>query len=166
MGYCGSLGVTAADETLKEGLYYFDGEKLKTIKYELPRPYVTIELSPDNLEEKIEMYKKAQYKNSQERPVFLVKLYDCVDVGNRLNFLYDVGIVQITKVKKNKEGDEELVNIRSELKTADRISDVLRNLVHGVENSETVFDVAYRLLTEADPKFVLDQFKESIYPTV
>jgi hypothetical protein len=162
MGYCGSLGVTAADETRKEGLYYFDGEKLKTIKYELPRPYVTIELYPDNLEEKLELYNKVKYGIGDERPVFLVKLYDGVDVGNRLNFLYDVGIVQVTKVKKNKEGTEELVNIRSELKTADRIEGVLRALTSGIAHGEQIMNIAYELLTSSDPKAVLDKFKETV----
>jgi hypothetical protein len=105
----------------------------------------------------------ATYKLGPKRPVFLVKLHDSVDVGNKLNFLYDIGFVRTTKVKKDSEGNEELVNIRSELKTSDRISGVLRELTSGIEDSETIFDTAYKLLTESDPKAVLDQFKESLY---
>lgn len=162
-GYCGSLGVTAANETEKEGLYYFDGEKLCTLKYDLPRQYVTIDVDPDNLEEVLKDARYATYKLEAKRPVFLVKLHDGVDVGNKLNFLYDIGFVKMTKVKQDKDGKEELVNIRSELKTADRFESVLRELTHGIESSEQVFDIAYKLLTESDPKAVLDKFKEKIY---
>lgn len=163
VGYCGSLGVTAANETEKEGLYFFDGEKLRTIKYDLPRQYITVDVKPDNLEQIAKDSLYATYKLGPKRPVFLVKLYDGVDVGNRLNFLYDIGFVKMTKVKQDKEGKEELINIRSELKTADRFSSVLRDLTHSVEYGDKVFDIAYKLLTENDPKRVLDEVKESIY---
>jgi hypothetical protein len=163
MGYCGSLGVTAANETEKEGLYFFDGEKLKTIKYDLPRQYVTLDVNPDNLEYMVESSRYAAYKLGPKRPVFLVKLHDGVDAGDRFNFLYDIGFVKMTKVKRDKEGEEEMINIRSELKTADRIGGVLRDLTHGIEYGEQVLDIAYKLLTETDPKTVLDKFKESVY---
>lgn len=163
MGYCGSLGVTAANETEKPGLFYFNGEKLTTLDYNLPRQYVTLDVTPDNLDEITRDAQYATYKLGPKRPVFLVKLHNCVDVGNRLNFLHEIGYVRTTKVKKDDEGNENLVNIRSELKTADRISGVLRELTHGIEDSETIFDTAYKLLTESDPKAVLDQFKETVY---
>jgi hypothetical protein len=163
VGYCGSLGVTAANETQKEGLYYFDGEKLKTIKYDLPRQYVTIDVNPDNIAQVAKDTIYATYKLGPKKPVFLVKLHNNVDVGNQLNFLYDIGFVKMTKVKQDKDGQEELVNIRSELKTADRFSTVLRELTNGIENSEKVYDIAYKLLTDSDPKAVLDSFKETIY---
>lgn len=163
MGYCGSLGVTAADETNKPGLFYFDGVKLNTLVYDLPRQYVTIDVTAENLAQVAQDSMYATYKLGPKRPVFLVKLHNGVDVGDKLNFLYDIGFVRTTKVKKDSEGNEELVNIRSELKTADRIGGVLRELTHGIEDSETIFDTAYKLLTESDPKAVLDQFKESVY---
>lgn len=163
IGYCGSLGVTAANETKKEGLYFFDGEKLKTLKYDLPRQYVTLDVDPDNLEQMASDSRYAAYKQEPKRPVFLVKLHSGVDVGNKLNFLYDIGFVKMTKVKKDKDGNEEMLNIRSELKTVDRISGVLRELTHGTEYGEQVFDLAYKLLTASEPKQVLDQFKESVY---
>ena len=163
MGYCGSLGVTAANETEKEGLYYFDGEKLKTVAYQLPRLYVTLNITPDNLEQQIKDIKNATYQLGPKRPVFLVKLHDCVDVGNSFNFLYDIGFVKITKIKQDKDGNEEMVNIRSELKTIDRINGVLRELTHGVEYGEKVYDLAHKILTASEPKTILDQFKESIY---
>jgi hypothetical protein len=163
MGYCGSLGVTAANETEKEGLYFFDGEKLSTLPYSLPRQYITINVTPDNLEETLNTVKYNTYQLGNKRPVFLVKLHDCVDVGNRLNFLHDIGFVKTTKVKKDKDGTEEMVNIRSELKTADRIGNVLRELTCSAEYGDKVFDVAYKLLTASEPKAVLDELKLSVY---
>jgi hypothetical protein len=163
MGYCGSLGVTAANETEKEGLYFFDGEKLKTIKYDLPRQYITLDINPDNLEKMTKDTQYAAYKLGPKRPVFLVKLHGGVDVGNKLDFLHEIGFVKTSKVKKDKDGQEELINIRSEIKTADRFSSVLRELTAGAENSEAVYDLAYKLLTEGDSKTTLDQFKETIW---
>jgi len=163
VGYCGSLGVTAANETEKDGLYYYDGEKLRNLKYDLPRQYITIEIKPDNLEQVVTDSKQAAYKLGPKRPVFLIKLYDNVDVGNQFNFLYELGFVKMTKVKQQKDGNEELINIRSELKTADRFESVLRDLTRDMEDSEQVFNIAYKLLTESDPKTVLDNFKETIY---
>jgi len=165
VGYCGSLGVTAANETEKEGLYYFDGEKLKMLKYDLPRQYVVINITPDNLEQTVKDSGYATYKLGPKKPVFLVKLHDGVDVGNQLNFLYEIGFVKMTKVKQDKDGQEELVNIRSELKTADRFGSVLRELTHDIENGDKVYDIAYKLLTDSDPKAVLDSFKAELYTT-
>lgn len=170
VGYCGSLGVTAANETTKPGLYYYDGQKLSTIEYTLPRKYVTLEIhdhvAPESdylkeLKNKYEIYRK-----EEKRPVFLVKIYKGSEVGNNLNFLYDLGYVRMTKVKEDKEGNEEMVNIRSELKTMDRIEAVLKQMTSSLPNSELVFDLASKLLTEADPKMVLDNYKTTVYGTV
>lgn len=170
VGYCGSLGVTAANETTKPGLYYYDGQKLSTVEYTLPRKYVTLEVHDDiapesdylkELKNKYEVYRK-----EEKRPVFLVKIYKGSEVGNNLNFLYDLGYVRMTKVKEDKEGNEEMVNIRSELKTVDRIEAVLKQMTSSLPNSELVFDLASKLLTEADPKMVLDNYKATVYGTV
>jgi len=166
VGYCGSLGVTAANETEKPGLYYYDGEKLKTIKYDLPRQYVTLNVTPDNLEETARTCRYDIYKlgdTGRSKPVLLVKLYNGVEIEGKLNFLYDIGHVKMTRVRSDAEGKEELVNIRSEIKTMDRFSGVLRDLTNGIENSETVYDLAYKLLTSADPKSELDTFKTAVY---
>jgi len=160
VGYCGSLGVTAANETEKEGLYYYDGEKLNTLAYDLPRQYITVNVTPDNLKELAHTVRYNTYKLGGKKPVFLVKLHDGVDAGDQFNFLYEMGFVKTTKVKQDKDGKEELVNIRSELKTADRFSSVLKDLTHNTENGDKVYDIAYKLLTASDPKSVLDQFKE------
>jgi hypothetical protein len=170
VGYCGSLGVTAANETTKSGLYYYDGQKLSTVEYTLPRKYITLEIhdhvAPESdylveLKNKYEMYKQ-----EAKRPVFLVKIYKGSEVGNNLNFLYDIGYVRMTKVKEDKEGNEEMVNIRSELKTMDRIEAVLKQMTSNLPNGELVLDLASKLLSEADPKMVLDNYKATIYGTV
>lgn len=170
VGYCGSLGVTAANETEKPGLYYYDGQKLSTVEYKLPRKYVTLEVHDDiapesdylkELKNKYEIYRK-----EEKRPVFLVKIYKGSEVGNNLNFLYDLGYVRMTKVKENKEGAEEMVNIRSELKTADRIGMVLKQMTSTLENGKVVLELATSLLSTEDPKQVLDNYKQSVYGTV
>ena len=163
MGYCGSLGVTAANETAKEGLYFFDGERLKMLNYALPRQYVTVEVNEENQYKVCTELLYENYKEDKKRPVFLVKLHDGVDVGNKLNFLHDIGYVKTSRVKKDKDGQEEMINIRSELKTTDRIGGVLRELTSETDYSDQVFDISYKLLTEHDTKAVLDRLKESIY---
>jgi hypothetical protein len=163
MGYCGSLGVTAADETEKQGLYFFDGEKLKTLQYDLPRKYVTVDVTPANVDALANSEQYEGFKTGKNRPVFTVKLHDGVEIGNKFNFLHDIGFVRVSKVKKNKEGQEELLNIRSELKTADRITQVLRDLTQSVENANQVFDLACKLLSDNETKATLDKFKETIY---
>jgi hypothetical protein len=95
--------------------------------------------------------------------VFVVKLHDGVEAANKFNFLYDIGFVRTSKVKKNEEGAEEMINIRSELKTVDRISGVLKDLTHNIEYGDVVYDLAYQLLTSAETKTILDHFKSNIY---
>ena len=167
VGYCGSLGVTAANETSKPGLYYYDGQQCTTIEYTLPRRYVTVDIhdhvAPNS--DYLTQFKRSleSYRGDKKRPVFLVKLYNGSEVGNNLNFLYDLGYVRMTKVKENKEGGEEMVNIRSELKTVDRISLVLKQLTASLENADVVYDLVSKLIVEADPKMILDGYKQKIY---
>lgn len=161
VGYCGSLGVTAANETEKPGLFYYDNNNnLSYIDYSLPRQYVTIDVYPSTLQD-IGLSKFEYYKADKKRPVFLVKLHDGVDVGNKLDFLHELGYVRTSKVKKDKEGNEELINIRSELKTADRFSSVLKLLTKDMADGESIHQLAYELLTAADQKAVLDNLKQN-----
>ena len=51
-------------------------------------------------------------------------------------------------------------------KTMDRIEAVLKQMTSPLENADLVFDLASKLLTEADPKMVLDNYKATIYGTV
>jgi DNA repair exonuclease SbcCD nuclease subunit len=163
VAYCGSLGVTAANETDKPGLFYYDGEKITTIPYELPRQYVTIDIHEHLTESKyLTEFKKRYeaYKTESKRPVFLVKLHNGAVTGNHLDFLHEIGYVRTTKVKEDSEGREELVNIRSELKTADRFSSVLKSLTQDMVNGENIYQLAYELLTATEPKTTLDNLKE------
>ena len=163
IGYCGSLGVTAADETNKPGIYYWNNEELATIPYKLPREFVTIDLDRSNIDT-ISPTDYEKYKNSPKRPVFLCK-YSTEVSGelNKLDFLYQCGIVKFTRVKLDKDSREEHVNIRSELKTADRISAVLHSMINGKEDSEVIYNAASKLLTEEDITKVLDDLKTSVY---
>jgi len=163
VGYCGSLGVTAADETVKPGMYYWNDEVLTTIPYNLPREFVTIDLDKNNIDT-ISPTDYEKYKDSAKRPVFLCK-YSAEVSGelNKLDFLYKFGIVKFTRVKLDKDNREEHVNIRSELKTADRISAVLHSMTNGKEDSEVIYSVASKLLSEEDITKVLDDLKTSVY---
>lgn len=162
VAYCGSLGVTAANETDKPGLYYYNGNEITELAYELPRKYVTIDIY-DHVEESKHLtqfkLKYEEYRKEKKRPVFLVKIHNGAVVGNHLDFLHDIGFVRTSKVKKDKEGQEELINIRSEIKTADRFSSVLKTLTQDLANGEYIHQLAYELLTAADPKTVLDNLK-------
>lgn len=161
VGYCGSLGVTASDETKKEGLYYWDGQTLQLIQYQLPRKFVTIKVNSESLDMfTSDLFDK--YKAEKNRPVFICRIEDNVQVGDKLNFLYELGFVKMTKVRKDQQGQEEMINIRSELKTADRISSVLKELTHAQLYSDLVYDVAYAMITDSDPKKVLDDLRKSI----
>lgn len=161
VGYCGSLGVTASNETKKEGLYYWDGNAMQLIEYKLPRKFITLDCYPDSVHLfKPELF--AVYRDLPAKPVFLCKLHDGTQPGNIFNFLYDIGHVKMTKIRKNADGQEEMINIRSELKTAERFAAVLRELTQDLPNFKQVYDTAYQLLTEDDPKTVLDKLKESI----
>jgi len=161
VGYCGSLGVTASDETVKEGLYYWDGERLQLIEYSLPRKFVTINVTETSLPLlTADLFQ--EYLNLEAKPVFICKLDDNIKVEHKLDFLYELGYVKFTKVRKQASGQDELINIRSELKTADRFADVLRLLTQPLENSDQVYNTAYELLVDQDPKRVLDNLCVSI----
>lgn len=67
--------------------------------------------------------------------------------------LYESGIVRFKPLQKN--GKTEVVNIRSEIKTSDRIAGVINQL----ETDEELRSLALNLINSADPKTVLDGFK-------
>jgi hypothetical protein len=163
VGYCGSLGVTSSDEFDKPGIYFWNNGELQVVEYELPRRFVTIDLDIENiLTISPEEYTK-EYKDDGNKPVFLCKYGD--DVAgqlNKLDFLYSLGIVKFTKIKKYAKYGEEHVNIRSELKTADRISGVLRDMTNGAEYGEELYNYSYKLLLGDKSETVLDALKEEI----
>jgi DNA repair exonuclease SbcCD nuclease subunit len=162
VGYCGSLGVTAADETSKDGIYYWNEDKLDLLEYELPRKFITLNIDKDN----IDSFAPSEYANymyEQNRPVFLCKYTSEVSGQlDKLQFLYKLGMVKFTRVKLDSNNQEECVNIRSELKTTDRISQVLHELTNGKEEADTLYNTAIKLLTEDDPAKVLDGLKAQL----
>lgn len=160
IGYCGSLGVTASDETKKDGLYLWADDCLNLIEYSLPREFITLDITKEN----INTFFKSQfekYANAENRPVFICKYsQDVSEELNKLNFLYELGMVKFTRTKYHFNPEvEEYVNIRSELKTSDRISMVLKHLINGRKDGTVLYDYGYKLLTDEDPTKVLDELK-------
>jgi len=159
-GYCGSLGVTASNETNKEGLYYWNGETLNLIDYELPRKFVRIDVTEEYLQ-KVTEQDFAEYTGEANRPVFLCLLHG-VNVAGRLDFLYEYGFVKMSRIKDDSALGAELINIRSELKTGDRITAVLKELVKPTSEPDMLYDALHRMLGTEDPKSVLDELKHKL----
>jgi hypothetical protein len=160
VGYCGSLGVTASNETNKPGIYYWNEGELQLIAYELPRQYVTLNVTADNLNSFKEADFQEKYADSPTRPVFICCHSAEVSKNlDQLNFLYRLGIVRFSKTRTNETTEEEYINIRSELKTEERISEVLKAMTNGKENSDQLYTLSYKLLTNQDPTVVLDEVK-------
>ena len=159
IGYCGSLGVTASDELEKSGLYLWENDKLNLVEYSLPRQFIQLDVSAENID-KLFKSQYEQYANEAARPVFICRYTsDVSEQLNKLNFLYDLGIVKFTRIKTDENASEEYVNIRSELKTSERISAVLKNIINGKKDNDILYDFAHRLLFEEDCTKVLDDLK-------
>lgn len=162
-GYCGSLGVTASNETSKPGLYYWADGQLNLIDYALPRKFVTLDITETN----IDTYQQSQftelYLHEDEKPVFICKYTSEVSSQlDKLNFLYDLGIVKFTRARATEQHQEEFINIRSELKTEERIAEVLKVLTADKENSKLLYDTVYSLITSTEPANILDDLKETM----
>ena len=161
IGYCGSLSVTASDETEKAGLYLWDSSQsspLNLVEYSLPRVFVQLEINQENID-KLFKAEFEQYRNEKARPVFICKYgADVGDQLNKLNFLYELGIVKFTRIKSD-DVSEEYINIRSELKTNERAAAVLKALINGRKDGDILYDYGYRLLSDEDAATVLDELK-------
>ena len=100
---------------------------------------------------------------SRKKPVIIVE-YDktCEEKLSLISPLYEVGIVKKLAIKRRNMEDGEteekqVINLRSELKTNDRIEKVLKELVPEKE----AFDFTHSLLNNLeDPAMVLDELKE------
>jgi hypothetical protein len=166
-GYCGSLGVTASNETVKPGLYYWVDDQLNLIDYELPRKFVTLDITEENIDTYQQSQLVEQYQNEREKPVFICKYSSAVSGQlDKLNFLYDLGIVKFTRTRTTEQQQEEFINIRSELKTEERISEVLRVLTADKENSKLLYDTLYNLISSAEPANILDTLKETMLTNI
>lgn len=166
IGYCGSLGITKTDEIgQKTGILYYDGEKLTRQPFKLTRKFVRFHLGdalePINWINKFTAFFK---DNTGKKPVIIVE-YDKNSAESLALVapLYEVGIVKkVMSRNKNMEDPEaeeekEVINIRSELKTNDRITAVLKDCLPEKE----AFDLTYELLNNLDdPNAVLDKLKK------
>lgn len=165
IGYCGSLGITKTDEIgQKTGVLYFDGSTLKRHPFKLDRKFVRLYLG-DSLEPINWINKFAAFFKSHEgkKPVIIVE-YDktCEERLPLIGPLYEVGIVKKLSIKRKsmddgKTEEKQVINLRSELKTNDRIEAVLKELLPEKE----AFDFTHKLLNNLDdPTLVLDELKE------
>lgn len=160
LGYCGSLGVTKVDEVSnKKGILYYNGKELKRVNFELDRKFIPFEMGkPEDAINWVNKFQRFFLDWKAKKPVFIVDYNkDTKAHLHLLSPLYDVGIVK-TKVsrKVDGEGSPEVINIRSELKTTDRATRVLKQIFPEKE----LFDIASKLISQDDPTLVLDKFKE------
>ena len=156
--YCGSLGVIKSDEIgTKTGLMYWDGVKFSRIPFPHHRTYAKFNLPDDAhlLPTFIKQVAKEKYK-----PLVVVSYPDDLDKEHidTLKQLEKIVILRRSKSAKLVD-DEEVINIRSELKTEDKISAVIDVLF---KDDETLKNVFTDLLNSVDPKGVLDAYKEKM----
>lgn len=160
IGYCGSLGVVKTDEIgNKDGILYYDGNKLSRIPFELDRKFIRLNIA-DSLKpiNWIEKYKRFFQEHQGKKPVFIVEH----DKGSKhllpeAGPLYEVGIVRVSITRKTDDSKEETINIRSELKTNNRIEQTLKECAQEQE----VYDLILDILNTDDQKAVLDKFKQA-----
>ncbi len=153
--YCGSLGVIKSDEIgTKTGLLYWDGKKLTRIQFPHHRTYAKFTLPDDAhyLPTFLEQIKKEKYK-----PVVVVSYPDDLAQEHVTTLKQIETSVILRRSKVIKQTDtEEVVNIRSELRTEDKIGAVIDTLFKDDEDLRGVFT---DLLNSVDPKSVLDAYK-------
>jgi DNA repair exonuclease SbcCD nuclease subunit len=163
VGYTGSLGVTRLDELDKKGYLHFDGQELKRVEYNLERKFIEINVTIpwlDGLNAEERKKSVDTLKAHDKKPVVILKYTkDTVDRIHELAFLYDYAVVRPTRVKQQ-DGQEQTINIRSEIKTDDKIENTLRQVE--ILKSEDAFNLALQLLKNPDgAKTTLDKFKET-----
>ena len=161
IGYCGSLGIVRLDEVdHKIGLLYYDGQKLNRLPFKLDRDFYRVDVKDlfNPVTQLLEQYYK-QYKGiSGKKPVFLVEsTKDSKDLLGKLSKLYEVAIVRSVVGRKDQK-KEEVINIRSELSTSNRVEEVLKELIG---TDPDLLTLTLNLIKEEDPKRLLDTFKET-----
>ena len=148
--YVGSLGVTDFSEIEKrKGIHYFDGEQLSRIQIPLPRQYFRIKLQDG---EKIPDLSKEKFI---EKPVLILEYAtgEQRTLIKQARQLWDIGIP--IEIRKSEDGAEEVTINRSELNSSDRINAALQAEC----KTELGFSLATELLSNPDPKAVLDNLK-------
>lgn len=148
--YVGSLGITDFSEIEKrKGIHYYDGKNLMRVEIPLPRQYFRIKLQDG---EKIPTFPNTTFI---EKPVFILE-YATGEQRNLIKqarHLYDIGIP--IEIRKSEDGAEEVTINRSELNSSDRINAALKTEC----KTELGFNLANELLSNPDPKSVLDNLK-------
>lgn len=162
IGYCGSLGVVRLDEIdNKKGLFYYDGQQLVRTPFTQDRNFIKIDIAvlTSAVTRLVDQYYD-RYKGSREKkPVFIVEYTRATkELLPLINKLYEVAIVKTTLVRKDDKQRNEVVNIRSELKTNNRIEQVLKDCT----TDPQVYHTTLSLLQADDYKPILDKFKERL----
>jgi len=156
--YCGSPAVIKSDEVgHKQGLLYYNGNELTRIPFELEREFIKIDYSTTGKDTFDVAYYQKEYK---KKPVFLVET-DSESTKDRkpLKQLHDIGFVYFPICRKADGAEpEEIINIRSELGTGDRIPEVLKESC----KEQAVYNLTYDIIN-GDVKAVLDKFKYEVF---
>ena len=156
IGFAGSLGMVKTDEIgTKTGLIFHDGDSIKRIPFPTDRLFFKIDLSDDGKVEPVEV------GEGQKKPVYyLTYSQDQKEQLKEYIKLYSRnGIVRWGKNNINKDISPTAISIRSEINSANRISDVLKD----IEPDEEIVKFCLDIMDSQEPKSVLDQFKQSIY---
>lgn len=157
IGYCGSPAIIRRDEiNTKTGLLHYDGKKLSRIPCFPDRVHRIVELTEDtDVNKEVLAITKEFEKAPTKRPLFVVT-YSKGDQPElaKLAPLYDIGLVKLIQLTNKDTEDEEVVNIRSELKTENKIEEALKVCSPSTE----VYELTLSLLND-EPKTVLDNFK-------
>jgi len=159
IGYCGSLGVIKTDEIgTKEGILYWDGDQLIRLPFEIDRKFIRLNIA-DSLKpiNWVVKYHNFFRNHNGKKPIFIVE-YDkeSKKLLPEAAPLYEVGIVKTIQTRKQIDKTDEVINIRSELKTNNHMEAALKDCTL----EQDIYDLILSTLVSDDPKVPLDQFKE------
>jgi DNA repair exonuclease SbcCD nuclease subunit len=161
LGYCGSPGIIKSDEINKKaGLIYCQNNTLQPrIPFPLDRDFIKIDFTGSNSEIfNVYLFLQKYKDHKGKKPIFRVEYdKDSQNKLDKLKPLWQIGIVESTQVKSlDKDKPKESINIRAELSTDERMSQVLLESCP----DKDIYDLLYELLTTAEQKAVLDKFKD------
>ncbi len=154
--YTGSLNVVRSNEIGEnKGVLYWDGECLTRVAMEPCRTYAKFELPQDA--HLFPQFLK-NIENETNKPLMVVVYQDDVskDHMDSLKTFESKVFLRTTKVRKGQA--VETLNIRSELRTDNKIEGVATNLIEDA----TIRQLFINLIQSSDPKSLLDQYKKEI----
>jgi len=166
IGYCGSLGIVKSDEIgTKTGVLHWNGTELKRVPFKLDRDFHLIDFRGENVETfDVKLYIDRYANHTGKKPVFRIE-YDKLSNAKieKLAPLYQVGLVKPIQQKVVAEGgEEETVNIRTELSTSDRIANTLRKICE----DDSLYNPTLELVTATEGwEAVLDKLKVELFET-